>query len=80
MGLPTLLRTILGFPHPENISPRGTPVGVLVHDLTRDLAPTKPRSYNVAESPLIRARRPSLLRSHHAFHDTHTNGRSICGS
>ena len=26
MGLPTLLRNILGFPHPEAISPRGTPV------------------------------------------------------
>ncbi|KAN0107445.1 Beta-lactamase-like protein [Russula decolorans] len=25
MGLPTLLRNILGFPHPEIISPRGTP-------------------------------------------------------
>jgi len=31
MGLPTLLRNILGFPHPEIISPRGTPVGVLFH-------------------------------------------------
>ena len=29
MGIPTLLREILGFPHPEKISPRGTPVGVL---------------------------------------------------
>ena len=26
MGLPTLLRNILGFPHPEDISTRGTPV------------------------------------------------------
>ncbi|KAH9021287.1 beta-lactamase-like protein [Lactarius pseudohatsudake] len=25
MGLPTLLRNILGFPHPEALSPRGTP-------------------------------------------------------
>jgi hypothetical protein len=31
MGLPTLLRNILGFPHPEDISPRGTAVGVLVY-------------------------------------------------
>jgi ribonuclease Z len=30
MGLPTLLRNILGFPHPENISLRGTPVSKLV--------------------------------------------------
>jgi len=33
MGLPTLLRNILGFPHPEVISPRGTPVGALFHAL-----------------------------------------------
>ena len=31
MGLPTLLRNILGFPHPEVISPRGAPVGVLLY-------------------------------------------------
>jgi ribonuclease Z len=31
MGLPTLLRNILGFPHAEDISPRGTPVCVFVH-------------------------------------------------
>ena len=29
MGLTTLLRSILGFPHPEDISPRGTPVCIL---------------------------------------------------
>jgi hypothetical protein len=34
MGLPTLLRNILGFPHPEIISPRGTPVRVLSMHLT----------------------------------------------
>jgi ribonuclease Z len=28
MGLPTLLRSILGFPHPEDISSRGTPVSI----------------------------------------------------
>ena len=32
MGLPNLLRNILGFPHPEAISPRGTPVTTsLIH-------------------------------------------------
>ena len=28
MGLPTFLRTALGFPHPEDISSRGTPVSI----------------------------------------------------
>ena len=77
MGLPTLLRNILGFPHPEMISPRGTPVGVLFRVPDES---TKPQSYNVAGGQHIRARRPSFLRPRHAFPDTHTNGRPLRGS
>jgi hypothetical protein len=74
MGLPTLLRNILGFPHPEDISPRGTPVGILFYV---PVEPTKPQSYNVAEGQPIWARRPSFLHPRHALSDTHTNGRPL---
>ena len=77
MGLPTLLRNILGFPHPEVISPRGTPVGVLFY-LSDE--PTKLQSHNVAEGQPIRARRPSFLHPNHAFPDTHKNCRPLRGS
>ena len=77
MGLPTLLRNILGFPHAEDISPRGTPVGVLFHVSDE---PTKPQSHNVAEGQPIRARRPSFFRPHNALPDTHTNSRPLRGS
>jgi hypothetical protein len=77
MGLPTLLRNILGFPHPEIISPRGTLVGVLFHVSDE---PTNPQSHNVAKGQPIRARRPSFLRPDHPFPDTHTNGRPLRGS
>ena len=59
MGLPTLLCSILGFPHPEDISPCGTPVCVFVY--ISDLKPTKPCSHEVAESQPIHPCRSSLL-------------------
>jgi len=37
MGLPTMLRTVLGFPHPEDISSRGTPVSIRSSTAPREL-------------------------------------------
>ena len=39
MGLPTFLRTVLGFPHPGDIAPRGAPVSVCLSTILGDLTP-----------------------------------------
>jgi hypothetical protein len=47
MGLPTFLRTVLGFPHPEDIASRGTPVSVCSSTILGELtASTNSLSYS----------------------------------
>jgi hypothetical protein len=73
MGLPTLLRNVLGFPHPQDITPRGTPVTIRQHACVRR---TNVRS---AEDRPLRTGWPPRLPPHHAFPNAHQDSGTLRG-
>src|ERR1700677_3476394 len=75
MGLPTLLRNVLGFPHPEALSSRGTPVTTSTMYLTKPTTLTNLR--HTAKSQSVRPSRPSHLPPHHPLADAHQNRRAL---
>lgn len=79
MGIPTFLRTVLGFPHPEKISSRGTPVSIRSSAVLGKLTASTNSLCHLAEGYSVRPSRPSRLPPHHTLLNAHQDGRPLRG-